>query len=114
MYSQIGLSVDRLTVKGRRQAMHNFVGAGGAFAYLRDNVAVKAVADRLATADVSVECAGILERLMLAQAYECVFENTIAKGSSPGVCAKISRQEYIMKKPSLWDNILTRLAIGTV
>lgn len=29
---------------------------------------------------------------MLAQAQECVFENTIAKGSTPGVCAKISRQ----------------------
>uniref|UniRef100_A0A5B7AL84 Putative ALG-2 interacting protein X-like n=1 Tax=Davidia involucrata TaxID=16924 RepID=A0A5B7AL84_DAVIN len=44
------------------------------------------------TVDVSVESAGMLERLMLAQAQECVFENTIAKGSTPGVCAKISRQ----------------------
>ncbi|EEF30151.1 Programmed cell death 6-interacting protein, putative [Ricinus communis] len=34
----------------------------------------------------------MLERLMLAQAQECVFENTIAKGSTPGVCAKIARQ----------------------
>ena len=42
--------------------------------------------------DLSVECAGMLEKLMLAQAQECVFENTIAKGSTPGVCAKISRQ----------------------
>ncbi|XP_059655431.1 uncharacterized protein LOC132302551 isoform X2 [Cornus florida] len=44
------------------------------------------------TVDVSVECAGMLERLMLAQAQECVFENTIAKGSTPGLCAKIYRQ----------------------
>ncbi|KAF8407713.1 hypothetical protein HHK36_006848 [Tetracentron sinense] len=36
------------------------------------------------------DCAGMLERLMLAQAQECVFENSIAKGSTPGVCAKIS------------------------
>ena len=42
--------------------------------------------------DVGVECAGMLKRLMLAQAQESVFENTIAKGSTPGVCAKISRQ----------------------
>ncbi|PWA91962.1 BRO1 domain, ALIX V-shaped domain protein [Artemisia annua] len=34
----------------------------------------------------------MLERLMLAQAQECVFENTIAKGSSHSVCSKISRQ----------------------
>jgi hypothetical protein len=26
----------------------------------------------------------MLERLMVAQAQECVFENTIAKGSTPG------------------------------
>ncbi|GMH15190.1 hypothetical protein Nepgr_017031 [Nepenthes gracilis] len=101
VYSQIGLSFDRSTVEGRRQAMHNFVGAAGAFAYLRDNVAVKAAAGVAATVDVSVECAGMLERLMLAQAQECVFENTIAKGSTPGVCAKISRQVGIYYEEAL-------------
>lgn len=40
--------------------------AAGAYAYLRDNVAIKANPD-LATPDVSIECAGMLERLMLAQ-----------------------------------------------
>ncbi|KAL8142029.1 hypothetical protein V2J09_015061 [Rumex salicifolius] len=92
VYSQIGLSVDRSTVEGRRQAVHNFSSAAGAFAYLRDRLAVKAAAGGSATVDVSVECAGMLERLMLAQAQECVFENTIAKGSTPGLCSKISRQ----------------------
>ena len=92
VYSQIGLSYDRNTVDGRRQASHSFIAAAGAFAYLRDNASMKASVGGSATVDVSVECAGMLEKLMLAQAQECVFENTIAKGSTPGVCAKISRQ----------------------
>ncbi|XP_065881909.1 vacuolar-sorting protein BRO1 [Euphorbia lathyris] len=92
VYSQIGLSFDRATVEGRRQAIHAFIAAAGAFSFLRDNVATKASMGSSTTVDVSVECAGMLERLMLAQAQECVFENTIAKGSTPGVCAKIARQ----------------------
>ncbi|XP_061365022.1 vacuolar-sorting protein BRO1 [Gastrolobium bilobum] len=92
VYSQIGLSYDRNTVDGRRQASHAFIAAAGAFAFLRDNASVKASIGSSITIDLSVECAGMLEKLMLAQAQECVFENTIAKGSTPGVCAKISRQ----------------------
>ncbi|KAM3693464.1 hypothetical protein ACB098_08G166700 [Castanea mollissima] len=92
VYSQIGLTYDRATVDGRRLASHAFIAAAGAFAYLRDNAATKAAIGGGATVDVGVECAGMLERLMLAQAQESVFENTIAKGSTPGVCAKISRQ----------------------
>ncbi|GLT91903.1 hypothetical protein SLE2022_097650 [Rubroshorea leprosula] len=92
VYSQIGLSYDRATVDGRRQASHAFIAAAGSFAFLRDNASTKASMGSSATVDLSVECAGMLERLMLAQAQECVFENTIAKGSTPGVCAKISRQ----------------------
>ncbi|PON71039.1 BRO1- ALIX V-shaped domain containing protein [Trema orientale] len=92
VYSQIGLSYDRSTVEGRRQASHAFIAAAGAFGFLRDNEAAKASIGSSTTVDLSVECAGMLERLMLAQAQECVFENTIAKGSTPGVCAKISRQ----------------------
>ncbi|KAL5761123.1 hypothetical protein ACOSQ2_019961 [Xanthoceras sorbifolium] len=101
VYSQIGLSFDRATVEGRRQASHSFIAAAGAFAYLRDNASVKATAGGSATVDISVECAGMLERLMLAQAQECVFENTIAKGSTPGVCAKISRQVGIYYEEAL-------------
>lgn len=92
VHSQMGLSMDRSAVEGRRQASHSFIAAAGAFAFLRDNVAMKASMGTSTTVDMSVECAGMLERLMLAQAQECVFENTIAKGSTPGVCAKISRQ----------------------
>lgn len=92
VYSQIGLSYDRNTVDGRRQASHAFVAAAGSFAFLRDNASMKVSVGNSTTNDLSVECAGMLEKLMLAQAQECVFENTIAKGSTPGVCAKISRQ----------------------
>ncbi|XP_073147958.1 vacuolar-sorting protein BRO1-like [Henckelia pumila] len=101
VHSQIGLSSDRSVVEGRRQASHSFIAAAGAFAFLRDNVAMKASVGSSTTLDVSVECAGMLERLMLAQAQECVYENTIAKGSSAGVCAKISRQAGIFYEEAL-------------
>lgn len=101
VYSQIGLSYDRATVDGRRQASHAFIGAAGAFAFLRDNASTKASIGSSTTVDISVESAGMLERLMLAQAQECVFENTIAKGSTPGVCAKISRQVGVYYEEAL-------------
>lgn len=81
--------------------MHSFGLAAGVFAYLRDSVAVKAAAGGAATVDIGVECAGMLERLMLAQAQECVFETSIAKGSSPVVCSKISRQVGIYYEEAL-------------
>ncbi|KAK7268639.1 hypothetical protein RIF29_21342 [Crotalaria pallida] len=62
------------------------------FAYSRENASVKAFVGGFGTVDLSVECAGMLEKLMLAQAQECVFENSIAKGSASGVCSKISSQ----------------------
>ncbi|KAK7390918.1 hypothetical protein VNO78_19112 [Psophocarpus tetragonolobus] len=101
VYSQIGLSYDRNTVDGRRQASHAFIAAAGSFAFLRDNASMKASVGNSTTVDLSVECAGMLEKLMLAQAQECVFENTIAKGSTPGVCAKISRQVGIYYEEAL-------------
>ncbi|KAL2542452.1 Endosomal targeting BRO1-like domain-containing protein [Abeliophyllum distichum] len=101
VHSQMGLSFDRSAVEGRRQASHSFIAAAGAFAFLRDNVAMKASVGSSTTVDVSVECAGMLERLILAQAQECVYENTIAKGSSPGVCAKISRQVALYYEEAL-------------
>ncbi|KAI4313849.1 hypothetical protein L6164_026796 [Bauhinia variegata] len=101
VYSQIGLSYDRNTVDGRRQASHAFISAAGSFAYLKDNVCLKVSVGGSTTVDLSMECAGMLERLMLAQAQECVFENTIAKGSTPGVCAKISRQAGLYYEEAL-------------
>ncbi|PIN07491.1 putative signal transduction protein [Handroanthus impetiginosus] len=101
VHSQMGLSFDRSAVEGRRQASHSFIAAAGAFAFLRDNVAMNASVGSSTTLDVSVECVGMLERLMLAQAQECVYENTIAKGSSAGVCAKISRQVGLFYEEAL-------------
>ncbi|XP_057810716.1 vacuolar-sorting protein BRO1 [Salvia miltiorrhiza] len=101
VHSQMGLSFDRSSVEGRRQASHSFIAAAGAFAFLRDNVAMKASVGSSTTLDISVECVGMLERLMLAQAQECVYENTIAKGSSAGVCAKISRQAGLFYEEAL-------------
>ncbi|KAJ8570214.1 hypothetical protein K7X08_006791 [Anisodus acutangulus] len=101
VHSLMGLSLDRSAVEGRRQASHSFIAAAGAFAFLRDNVAMTASMGSSTTVDMSVECAGMLERLMLAQAQECVFENTIAKGSTPGVSAKISRQVGIFYEEAL-------------
>lgn len=101
VYSQIALSYDRTTADGRRQASHAFIAAAGAFSYLRDNESTKASMGSSTTVDVSIECAGMLERLMLAQAQECVFENTIAKGSTSGVCAKISRQAGLYYEEAL-------------
>lgn len=92
VYSQIGLTYDRNTVDGRRQSSHAFVVAAGSFAFLRDNASMKVSVGSSNTNDLSVECAGMLEKLMLDQAQGCVFENTNAKGSTSGVCATNSRQ----------------------
>ncbi|KAL6566360.1 bck1-like resistance to osmotic shock [Orobanche gracilis] len=101
VHSQMGLSFDRSAVEGRKYASHSFIAAAGTFAFLRDNVAMKASVGSSTTLDVSAECVGMLERLMLAQAQECVYENTIAKGSSHGVCAKISRQAGLFYEEAL-------------
>ncbi|XP_042036599.1 vacuolar-sorting protein BRO1-like [Salvia splendens] len=110
VHSQIGLSCDRSAVEGRKQASHSFMAAAGAFAFLKDNVSMKASAGGSTTLDISVECVGLLERLMLAQAQECVYENTIAKGSSPGVCAKISRQVGLFYEDALAALTVTPLS----
>jgi programmed cell death 6-interacting protein len=83
--------------------------AAGAFAHLRDNESIKATIGPSTTVDVSVECVGMLERLMVAQAQECVFENTIAKGSTPGVSAKIARQVGIFYEEALSALIISPL-----
>uniref|UniRef100_A0A7N0TCK3 BRO1 domain-containing protein n=1 Tax=Kalanchoe fedtschenkoi TaxID=63787 RepID=A0A7N0TCK3_KALFE len=100
-FCQIGLGCDRSVVEGRKEASHSFIAAAGVFSFLRDNEAVKASNGDSAMVDLSVECTGMLETLMLSQAQECVFENAVAKGSSLGVCAKISRQVGIYYEEAL-------------
>ncbi|XP_031494344.1 vacuolar-sorting protein BRO1 [Nymphaea colorata] len=91
IHSQIALSADRTTPLGLKQACNSFQAAAGVYAFIRDNVSMKASLGP-STVDISVECAGMLERLMLAQAQECFFEKVIADGKPPGLCAKVSRQ----------------------
>ncbi|GBG75643.1 hypothetical protein CBR_g20272 [Chara braunii] len=91
--SQLGLAADRSTPAGLKAACHCFQTAAGAFAYLRDNVSMKATSgSAAASVDVSVECAGMLERLMLAQAQECFFEKVVADNRPAMLCAKVAKQ----------------------
>eukprot|EP00850_Spirogloea_muscicola_P014537 SM000105S13882 [mRNA] locus=s105:279655:285368:- [translate_table: standard] len=92
--SQLALSADRSTPAGLKQACNCFQAAAGAFAFLRDNIAIKAFSANTAncTPDVSVECAGMLERFMLAQAQECFFEKVLADGKPPILCSKVAKQ----------------------
>ncbi|WOL09841.1 ALG-2 interacting protein X [Canna indica] len=92
VYSQIALSADRTDAAGLKQACNSFQSAAGAFAYLRDHAAARASAAGGATVDLSVECAGMLEKLMLAQAQECFFEKVIADAKPPALCSKVARQ----------------------
>ncbi|KAG2537258.1 hypothetical protein PVAP13_9NG257400 [Panicum virgatum] len=93
VYSQIALAADRSTDVGIRTACGAFQSAAGAFAWLRESgVAAKVVAAGATTVDVTPECAGMLEKLMLAQAQECFFEKVIAGGKPPALCSKVARQ----------------------
>lgn len=89
--SQIALGADRSTPNGIKQACNCFQAAAGAFAFLRDNISMKA-SGSASTMDISVESAGMLERLMLAQAQECFFEKAIADQKPSSLCGKIARQ----------------------
>ncbi|KAF9600782.1 hypothetical protein IFM89_012521, partial [Coptis chinensis] len=88
VYSQIGMGADRLNVNGLKLACNSFMSAAGVYVFLKENVSVKSNG----TVDVGVECAGMLERLMLAQAQECFFEKVVSEGRMPGLCSKVARQ----------------------
>ncbi|OVA14237.1 BRO1 domain [Macleaya cordata] len=92
VYSQIALAADRSSPNGLKVACNSFMASAGSFAYLRDNASMKASIGHSSTLDISAECAGMLERLMLAQAQECFFEKVTSEGRTPGLCAKVSRQ----------------------
>jgi programmed cell death 6-interacting protein len=93
VYSQIALAADRVTDVGIRTACGAFQSAAGAFALLKESgLAAKAVAAGATTVDVTPDCAGMLEKLMLAQAQECFFEKVIAGGKPPALCSKVARQ----------------------
>jgi programmed cell death 6-interacting protein len=91
--SQIALAANRVSDVGIRTACGAFQSAAGAFTLLRESgLAASAVAAGAATVDITPDCAGMLEKLMLTQAQECFFENVIAGGKPPALCSKVARQ----------------------
>jgi programmed cell death 6-interacting protein len=54
--SQIALGPDRSSPNGLKQACNAFQAAAGVFAFLRDNISMKAAGNH-STPDISVECA---------------------------------------------------------
>lgn len=88
--SQYALEADRRTEVGLGTAVRLFQEAAGAFAYLRDTASLKVDVPR--PIDLTPECAAMLERLMLAQAQECVLEKAIAGGKQPATLARLAKQ----------------------
>lgn len=93
--SQQALQVERGTGEGITQACRLFQEAAGAFALLRDTEAAKADASGRPV-DLSPECCSMLERLMLAQAQECVFHKAALDRKSPGTQARLAKQAASM------------------
>lgn len=91
VHSRIGAAAVRGVGDGRRRACDAFQRAAGVFAFLREGV-VRDTAVGCASVDVSAECVGMLEKLMLAQAQECFFEKATADAKHPRLCSKIARQ----------------------
>ncbi|KAK8940431.1 hypothetical protein KSP39_PZI010337 [Platanthera zijinensis] len=93
VHSQVGLAADRALATGLKIACNSFQAAAGAYAFLKDNVSGKAVhGPGGVTVDLSAECAGMLEKFMLAQAQECFFEKVMSDSKPPGLCSKIAMQ----------------------
>lgn len=86
VHSQIGSMAERDSVEGRKVAYAEFQKAAGVFRLVKEN----AVAG--ATVDLTAECAGMLETLMLAQAQECMFDKVIADSKGVTLCSKVAKQ----------------------
>uniref|UniRef100_A0ABI7VU73 Rhophilin Rho GTPase binding protein 1 n=1 Tax=Felis catus TaxID=9685 RepID=A0ABI7VU73_FELCA len=71
LYTQIGARQDRSCPEGTRRAIEAFQRAAGAFSLLRENFS------RAPSPDMSPASLSMLERLMTAQAQECIFEGLL-------------------------------------
>eukprot|EP00879_Flechtneria_rotunda_P013649 GHRR01014259.1.p1 GENE.GHRR01014259.1~~GHRR01014259.1.p1 ORF type:complete len:727 (+),score=319.48 GHRR01014259.1:344-2524(+) len=60
------------------------------FAHLKENEASKV--DNPRPVDLSPECLSMMEKLMLAQAQECVFHKAVMDKKSPGTLARLAKQ----------------------
>lgn len=101
---EMGLRCDRNTISGRRDASMEFVAAASAFSYLRQNESSKASVEDC-TVDVSKECAGMLESLMLAQAQECICQNLLDNAATTDVvkaklCSQVRQSSSLLCR--LW------------
>jgi programmed cell death 6-interacting protein len=86
--TQAALAADRAADAGLRDAAKKFQEAAGAFGALRDGPALALPPPR--PVDVSPECAGMLERLCLAQAQELTYEKARLDGKQPAVLARLA------------------------
>ncbi|KAJ3680330.1 hypothetical protein LUZ60_016608 [Juncus effusus] len=86
VHAQIGAGADRTTVDGRKLAYSEFQKAADAFRLLKEN-AITGM-----TVDLTVECASMLEKLMLAQAQKCMFDKVISDSKGPLLCSKVAKQ----------------------
>eukprot|EP00882_Tetradesmus_deserticola_P013778 GHRQ01014632.1.p1 GENE.GHRQ01014632.1~~GHRQ01014632.1.p1 ORF type:complete len:252 (+),score=113.48 GHRQ01014632.1:112-867(+) len=88
--SQQALQVDRATADGLKEACKLFQEAAGMFGHLKENEASKI--DNPRPVDLSPECLGMMEKLMMAQAQECVYHKAKMDKKSPGTLARLAKQ----------------------
>lgn len=88
--SQLALACDRKTDQGLKESAKFFQDSAGSFGYLRDAATLKVESPR--PLDLTPEAAAMLEKLMLAQAQECVLEKAIMDKKAPGVVARLGKQ----------------------
>eukprot|EP00891_Asterochloris_glomerata_P000589 jgi/Astpho2/589/e_gw1.00013.8.1_t len=101
--TQIGLGFDKSTDQGLKDAARKFQEAAGAFAFLRDVAGLRVEQPR--PVDISPEAAGMLEKLCLAQAQECVFEKARTDKKSPAILARLAKQVSV-----LYEDVLRLLS----
>ncbi|KAF8060549.1 BRO1 [Scenedesmus sp. PABB004] len=88
--SQQALQVERGTPEGVTQACKLFQEASGMFAHLKEGEASKVDSPR--PVDLSPECLTVMDKLMLAQAQECVYHKAVMDKKSPGTLARLAKQ----------------------
>lgn len=92
--SQMAIACDRTTGDGLKQACHLYQEAAGVFAFLRERESNKV--DSPPPTDLSNDCVALLEKLMLTQAQECVFNKAVIEGKSASLLARLAKQQTIM------------------
>lgn len=88
--SQQALQVERGTADGATQACKIFQEAAGMFAHVKEHEASKS--DNPRPVDLTPECLTMMEKLMLAQAQECVYHKALMDKKSSVTLAKLARQ----------------------